>query len=105
MLIPSSWTIILNLAMCPRFGVHYKLVTASNLNARPKLKDIITVSQDLGSGYSPSKIAEFYKVRSRDAAHDHHQAQNISRELAADCKLWSEELVINVGLTQLRNWS
>src|ERR687891_658281 len=23
MLIPSSWTIILHLAMCPRFGVHY----------------------------------------------------------------------------------
>jgi len=52
------------------------------------------VCKKLGSDYSPSEIMEFFKVRSRDAAHDHQQAQNVSRELAADCKLWSEQLVI-----------
>lgn len=70
-----------------------ELVTESRKDAAP-LKQIIQVSKELESGYDESEIKAFYKVRSRDAAHDYGQSENISRLMAADCKLWAEELVV-----------
>ncbi len=55
---------------------------------------VVKISKELNSSYDATGIREFYKVRSRDAAHDYGQAENISRTMATDCKLWAEELVI-----------
>lgn len=71
-----------------------ELVSASRKKAKPTLKNITAVTQDLDGRYNASEIREFYKVRSRDAAHDYQQSQNIERELAIDCKLWSELLIV-----------
>lgn len=71
-----------------------ELLTTSRTGAKPTLKNINAVTKALDGSYSASEVREFYKVRSRDAAHDYQQAQNIERELAIDCKLWSEELIV-----------
>ena len=71
-----------------------ELVSTSRTRAKPTLKNINAVTQELDGSYGASEIREFYKVRSRDVAHDYQQSQNIERELAVDCKLWSEELIV-----------
>lgn len=72
-----------------------ELVTASRTNAKPTLRRICKVTEDLVSdSFSSEHIEEFYIVRSRDAAHDFLKSQNIERRLAVDCKLWAELLVV-----------
>ena len=70
-----------------------ELVTATRTDKKATLKVISLTSRELYSHYNDSRIKEFWIVRSRDAAHDHRQAQNVSRELATDCKLFAEELI------------
>lgn len=71
-----------------------ELIAASRANVKPNLMQVVKISKELNSSYDASGIREFYKVRSRDAAHDYGQAENINRTMATDCKLWAEELVI-----------
>jgi hypothetical protein len=71
-----------------------ELVTATRYKAKPGLRDVLRASKDLGViGYSNEEIREFYKVRSRDAAHDWGESQPVSREQAVECKLWAEQMV------------
>jgi len=72
-----------------------ELITARRVGQKPTLQRIQQVSQELASGYTASEVKQFWVVRSRDAAHDHAQSENVSREAAVDCKLWAEELLIN----------
>lgn len=71
-----------------------EVVTASFLQVKPKLADIQRASRELGvEHFSDAEIKRFYSVRSRDAAHDWLQAKPIPRELAIDCKMWSELMI------------
>jgi hypothetical protein len=71
-----------------------EVVTASLLQVKPRLADIQRASRDLGiKHFSDAEIKRFYSVRSRDAAHDWLQAKPIPRELAVDCKMWSELMI------------
>jgi hypothetical protein len=72
-----------------------ELVTAAMYRVKPKLADIQQASHELGiTHFSPEEIKEFYKVRSRDAAHDWLTAKRVDRSLAVDCKMWSEIMVL-----------
>jgi len=71
-----------------------EVVTASLLQVKPKLADIQRASRELGiKHFSDTEIKRFYTVRSRDAAHDWLQTKPIPRELAVDCKMWSEAMI------------
>jgi hypothetical protein len=73
-----------------------ELVTASMYAVKPKLKDIQRASAELGiAPFTGEEIREFYRVRSRDAAHDWLKAEPVARGLALDCKMWSELMVIH----------
>jgi len=72
-----------------------EIVTASLLNVKPELRDIQQASAELAvPDFTPGEIGRFYKVRSRDAAHDWLQAEPIDRELVVDCKMWAECMVV-----------
>jgi hypothetical protein len=71
-----------------------ELVTATRYKPRPGVRDILRASKDLGViGCSDAEIRQFYKVRSRDAAHDWGRSRPVSREQAVECKLWAEQMV------------
>ena len=59
-----------------------ELVTATRTGKKPTLQSILYTSAELEVPYTKCEISDFYKVRSRDAAHDHRQVQHIKRELA-----------------------
>lgn len=72
-----------------------ELVTAAMYGVKPKLAEIQRASRELGiSHFSADEIKEFYKIRSRDAAHDWLTAKPVARSLAVDCKMWSEIMVL-----------
>ena len=72
-----------------------ELITASRTGRKPTLNRIYAATEQLmKDAYTRAEINEFWIVRSRDAAHDYQQSQNIERKLAVDCKLWAEELVV-----------
>lgn len=71
-----------------------EVVTSSRSGIKPTLQRITKTSNDLGISLSSAEIKEFWKIRSRDAAHDYGQAELVDREMAVDCKLWTEEMVI-----------
>jgi len=85
---------IAELVTATRFFKIAELVTATRMSRKPRLKLIIATSKALNAPYDESEVKEFWKVRSRDAAHDDRKAQHIERELAVDCKMWAEYLVI-----------
>jgi hypothetical protein len=76
----------------------YKIVEAvskSRTGKKPKLDVVLEVCHDLKTtGYSDQEIRSFYNIRSRDAAHDWGKAQPISREVAVECKLLAEQVVL-----------
>ena len=86
--IPLNAEILLN------FFKISEIVTFSRTGGKPTLQPITKTSMDLGVSASKAEIREFWKIRSRDAAHDHGQAEIVDRELAVDCKMWSEELIV-----------
>lgn len=72
-----------------------ELVTATMYGVKPKLKDIQRATKELGvTHFSSQDVKQFYKVRSRDAAHDWLNVQPVERALALDCKMWSEVMVL-----------
>jgi hypothetical protein len=72
-----------------------ELVTAAMYQKNPSLRDIQRASSELGleESYPDAEIREFYKVRSRDAAHDWLSAQPVDRSAALDCKNWSDAML------------
>jgi hypothetical protein len=72
-----------------------ELVTASMYGVKPKLAHIQRASAELDIvPFTREEIREFYKVRSRDAAHDWLNTKPVDRALAVDCKMWSELMVL-----------
>lgn len=72
-----------------------EVVTAKMYSVKPKLADIQRASEELGlqKYYSAEDIRRFYKVRSRDAAHDWLNVERVKRADAVHSKLWSELMV------------
>lgn len=72
-----------------------ELITATMYKTKPHLKQIQQASRELGVDefYSDKEIAGFYRIRSRDAAHDWLKVQPVERSEALDCKLWSETMI------------
>ena len=71
-----------------------ELVTSVRTHRKPTLARIVETTSALGITIEDDEVKKFWQVRSRDAAHDFAQAENVERELAVDCKLWAEELVV-----------
>ena len=73
-----------------------EMITAKLYTVKPSLKDVQTASHELGITQITSQdIKNFYKVRSRDAAHDWLTAEHVQREDAVDCKMWAELMIIS----------
>ena len=74
-----------------------EMVAARMYNVNPKLNHIKQATRELGlSGhFTDDDVKNFYRVRSRDAAHDWLTAENVEREDAVDCKMWAESMLIN----------
>lgn len=70
-----------------------ELIVTKRTGQKANLKIIQQVCEELGSGWDAGEIRNFYIVRSRDAAHDHAQAENVTRATATACKLWAEQLL------------
>jgi hypothetical protein len=78
-----------------------ELVAAVMYQKNPKLYDIQAASRELKvECVTDADIANFYKVRGRDAAHDWLSAQHVNREDAVDCKNWSHVMLIHHWMKQ-----
>ena len=72
-----------------------ELITANRTKKKPDLDSIAAISRELGvASFEKADIRKFWRVRSKDVAHDYQRAQTVDRELAVDCKLCSELLIV-----------
>ena len=71
-----------------------ELVTYKRAGKKPELNVILHESRTLGIiAVNEAEMREFYKVRSRDTAHDFDQVREVTRRKALECKMWAEELI------------
>jgi hypothetical protein len=72
-----------------------EIVVHSRTKNKPTLKVILEESRKLKIAVLDEKeIKEFYKIRSRDAAHDWGKVETVGRKEAVECKMWAEEFII-----------
>jgi hypothetical protein len=74
-----------------------EMLAALMYSVNPELKHIQQATRELGLSdhFTDDDVKNFYRVRSRDAAHDWLTAENVEREDAVDCKMWAEDMLIH----------
>lgn len=74
-----------------------EMIAAQMYEVNPELRHIQQATRDLGLSdhFTDDDVANFYRVRSRDAAHDWLKAETVKREDAVDCKMWAEDALIH----------
>ena len=74
-----------------------EMLAARMYNVNPELRHIKQATRELGLShhFTDDDVQNFYRVRSRDAAHDWLTAENVEREDAVDCKMWAEDMLIH----------
>ena len=72
-----------------------EIIVHSRTMNKPTLKVILRESRHLKIAVLDKKeIKEFYKIRSRDVAHDWGKVETVGRKEAVECKMWAEEFII-----------
>ncbi len=72
-----------------------EIIVHSRTMNKPTLKVILSESRHLKIAVlDEQEIREFYKIRSRDAAHDWGKVEPVGRKEAVECKMWAEEFII-----------
>ncbi len=72
-----------------------ELVTYKRAKKKPGLGIILKECKALKiTVIDEPEIREFYKVRSRDSAHDWDKVCPLTRRKALECKMWADELII-----------
>lgn len=72
-----------------------EIIVHSRTMNKPTLKVILRESRHLKIAVLDEKeIREFYKIRSRDAAHDWGKVETVGRKEAVECKMWAEEFIV-----------
>lgn len=72
-----------------------EIIVHSRTMNKPTLNAILRESRHLKiAALDEKEIREFYKIRSRDAAHDWGKVETVGRKEAVECKMWAEEFIV-----------